>query len=109
MLRWVVSRGWHGWVVLLAVVVAFDVAATALGGETMTDAARRWLRHGTSQWLAVPLVVYLVLHLTVMPWRYDPLDRTFVWLRRKIDSRHQLTRDQMLQLIHEQETQNHKG
>ena len=49
-MRWLVSKGWHGWALLLALVVAFDVAAAVWGGESMTDAARRWFNHGIGRW-----------------------------------------------------------
>jgi hypothetical protein len=81
--RWFVSRGWHGWLLVLAVVVAFDVAAATLGGESMTDAARRWFQHGVGRWFVLAFMVYLAAHLTVLPWRVDPLDRAYVWLRTK--------------------------
>lgn len=77
------SRGWHGWALLAILVLVFDVAATALGGETMTSALRRWLRHTPAAWLAVPLFVYLIAHMTIMPLRFDPLQRTYTWLYNK--------------------------
>lgn len=86
MVRWFVSKGWHGWVLLAVVVVAFDVAASMLGGETMTDSVRRWFHQRPTQWIVVPVILYLVVHLTVIPWRFDPLDRTYVWLRRTTSS-----------------------
>jgi hypothetical protein len=82
-MRWMVSRGWHGWALVLIVVVVFDVFAATLGGESMTDAMRRWFGHGIGRWFVLALLVYLVAHLTVLPWRYDPLDRAYVWLRGK--------------------------
>ena len=84
-LRWLVSRGWHGWALLAGFVIAFDLAATALNGETMTVSVRRWFRHAPAAWIVVPVLVYLVAHLTVMPLRYDPLDRTYAWLHKRIN------------------------
>jgi hypothetical protein len=91
MVRWFVSKGWHGWVALLVLVVAFDLTATALGGETMTDSVRRWFHHRPTQWIVVPVMLYLVVHLTVIPWRFDPLDRTYVWLRNRVHTRQPVT------------------
>jgi hypothetical protein len=82
--RWFVSRGWHGWVLLLALVAAFDVAAAHWGGESMTDAARRWFNHSIGRWFVVVLIVYVAIHLTVLPYRFDPLDRSYEWLQRKL-------------------------
>jgi hypothetical protein len=81
--RWLVSRGWHGWALLIAVVVAFDVAAAFYGGESMTDAARRWFNHGIGRWFLLLGIAYLAIHLTVMSDRIDPLDRSYQWLQRK--------------------------
>jgi hypothetical protein len=83
-----VSRGWHGWALLAGFVIAFDLAATALDGETMTVSVRRWFRHAPAVWILVPVLVYVVAHLTVMPLRYDPLDRTYAWLHKRIHVRH---------------------
>ena len=82
-MRWLVSKGWHGWALLLTLVVAFDVAAAIWGGESMTDAARRWFNHGIGRWFLVLVIVYLAVHLTVLPYRIDPLDRSYEWLQRK--------------------------
>ena len=61
---------------LLAMVVAFDVAAAVWGGESMTDAARRWFNHGIGRWFVLIGIVYLAIHLTVLPYRMDPLDKS---------------------------------
>jgi hypothetical protein len=82
-MRWLVSKGWHGWVLLLALVVAFDAAAAIWGGESMTDAARRWFNHGIGRWFVLIGIVYLAVHLTVLPYRIDPLDRSYEWLQRR--------------------------
>jgi hypothetical protein len=82
-MRWFVSKGWHGWALLLALVVAFDVAAAVWGGESMTDAARRWFNHGIGRWFVLVGIVYLAIHLTVLPYRMDPLDKSYEWLQRK--------------------------
>jgi len=82
-MRWLVSRGWHGWVILLAFIVAFDVGAALWGGESMTYAARRWFAHGIGRWFVLVAIVYLAIHLTVLPERMDPLDRSNQWLQRK--------------------------
>jgi len=82
-LRWLVSKGWHGWALLLGVVVAFDVASAFWGGESMTDAARRWFNHGIGRWFVLVGIVYLAIHLTVLPYRVDPLDRGYEWLQRR--------------------------
>src|SRR4029077_5573055 len=76
-MRWMVSKGWHGWALLLALIVAFDVAAAVWGGESMTDAARRWFNHGIGRWFVLVGIVYLAIHLTVLPQRIDPLDRSY--------------------------------
>ncbi|MBV8951623.1 MAG: hypothetical protein JOZ99_12165 [Actinobacteria bacterium] len=82
-MRWLVSRGWHGWALLAILVIVFDVAATASGGETMTATLRRWLRHAPASWIAIPLFLYLIAHMTIIPLRYDPLQRTYTWLYNK--------------------------
>jgi hypothetical protein len=82
-MRWLVSRGWHGWVLVLVVVLAFDIAAAIYGGEPMTASVRRWFNHGIGRWFVIAVITYLVIHLTVMPTRVDPLDRTFAWIREK--------------------------
>jgi hypothetical protein len=82
-MRWLVSRGWHGWVLVLVVVLAFDVLAAMYGGEPMTDAVRRWFHHGILRWFILAVMAFLVIHLTVMPSRVDPLDRAFRWVRQK--------------------------
>jgi hypothetical protein len=82
-MRWLVSRGWHGWAMLLGLVIAFDIAAARWGGESMTDAARRWFNHGVGRWLIVAGIVFLAVHLTVLPYRYDPLDRGYTWLQKR--------------------------
>ena len=84
-LRWLVSRGWRGWALLAILVIGFDVAAAALGGETMTNSVGRWFRQPSTAWIVVPLVLYLVAHLTVMPLRYDPLDRSYAFLRKRVN------------------------
>jgi hypothetical protein len=86
-MRWFVSRGWHGWVLVLVVVLLFDAAAAVLGGEPMTASVRRWFSHGTAKWVVMAVIAYLAIHLTVMPQRMDPLDRTFVWIRERTSSR----------------------
>jgi hypothetical protein len=70
-------------VLVLGVVIVFDVAAALLGGESMTDTARRWFHHGVARWFVLGLIVYLAAHLTVLPWRVDPLDRAYAWLQEK--------------------------
>jgi hypothetical protein len=90
-MRWLVSRGWHGWALLAILVIAFDVAAAALGGEPMTNSVRRWLRHAPAAWVAVPLLVFLLAHMTVMPARYDPLERTYTWLYKRTHQPHRTT------------------
>src|SRR5690242_1682794 len=87
-MRWFVGRGWHGWVAVLVVVLLFDVAAAIYDGEPMTAATRRWFANGgAGKWIVVVLMAYLAIHLTVMPQRMDPLDRTFVWIREKTVAR----------------------
>ncbi len=66
-------------------VIAFDVLAAALGGQTMTATARRWFRQTPAVWIVVPVVLYLLAHMTVMPLRYDPLDRTYAWIHEKVN------------------------
>jgi hypothetical protein len=78
-----VSRGWHGWVLVLVLVVLFDVFAATMGGESMTDAARRWYHHGVARWFVLALLLYLAAHLTGLSGTKDPLDRTYAWLRDK--------------------------
>jgi hypothetical protein len=82
-MRWFVSKGWHGWALVLGLVIAFDLAAVRWGGEAMTDAARRWFNHGIGRWLIVVGIVYLAIHLTVLPYRYDPLHRGYAWLEKR--------------------------
>src|SRR5262245_5915048 len=82
-MRWFVSKGWHGWVLLLVLVVAFDVLAIRYGGESMTDTARRWFHHGFGRVLVLGLIVFLALHLTVLPARYDPLFKAYRWIERR--------------------------
>jgi hypothetical protein len=84
--QWFVSKGWHGWALVLLVVVAFDAAAAYYGGESMTDAARRWFGHGVGRWLVVGGLVYLAVHLTVLPYRADPLDRAYEWFQRRVQN-----------------------
>jgi len=76
-----VSRGWHGWLLVALVVVVFDVGAAMLGGEAMTDAARRWYHDSIGRWAVGAVVVFLALHLTVLPRRFDPLDRAYTRIR----------------------------
>jgi hypothetical protein len=82
-MRWLVSRGWHGWVLVLLVVVVFDVLAAMYGGEAMTDSVRRWFNHGMLRWLVLAVMAFLVIHLTVISPRVDPLDRAYRWIRQK--------------------------
>ena len=82
-MRWFVSKGWHGWAVVLVVVVVFDLLAVRFGGESMTDAARRWFQHGVARWFVIGGVVFLALHLTVLPARYDPLARGYLWFENR--------------------------
>jgi hypothetical protein len=70
-------------VLVLVLVVAFDLLAVRLGGESMTDAARRWFQHGFARWLVIGGIVFLAIHLTVLPNRYDPLHRTYQWFENR--------------------------
>ena len=88
MLRWLVSRGWHGWVLLLGVVLAFDITAALLGGEPMTDSVRRAFHQPFARWVVIATIAFLVLHLTVLPSRIDPLDRAYMWVRERRDKPH---------------------
>jgi hypothetical protein len=82
-MRWLVSKGWHGWLIVVALVVTFDVLAARYGGESMTDAARRWFQNGIARWFVLAAIIFVAVHITVLPERADPLVRGYEWLQRR--------------------------
>ena len=73
-------KGRYGWLLLLFVVVAWDLAAALTNGETLTWTFRRAVAQTWWKWPALILIVLLVVHLFLpdnIAARYDPLDRLF--------------------------------
>lgn len=78
-------RGWYGWLLVLAVVVAYDVTAALTGGEPMSSASRRWwASHGWPQWALIVVAVFVAVHLIGGWGPHDPLDRLDAWIRRRV-------------------------
>lgn len=69
----------RAWVVLAAVVVAWDLVSPE--GETLSEGAKR---HAREQRVAtLSTISYLAMHLSgVIPARYDPLSRASIWIDR---------------------------
>jgi hypothetical protein len=73
-------KGRYGWLLVVLVVVAWDLAAALTNGETLTWTFRRAISQTYWRWPTLILIALLVVHL-FLPERiaadYDPLDRLF--------------------------------
>ena len=73
-------KGRYGWLLVLLVVVAWDLAAALTNGETLTWTFRRAVSQTAWRWPVMVLVLLIVVHLFLpddFAAKYDPLDRLY--------------------------------
>jgi hypothetical protein len=82
-MRQLFAHGWHGWVLVIAVMVAWDIGAIWAKGETITAWTRNAGTHPLGRWLLFAVFGYVLVHLLIPgTWpTYDPLDRLYALIR----------------------------
>jgi hypothetical protein len=72
-------KGRYGWILLLLVVAAWDIAAALTNGESLTYVFRRGVAESAWRWPVFAVIVVLVVHLYLPPrfQKYDPLDKVY--------------------------------
>jgi hypothetical protein len=78
-------KGRYGWLLVIAVILAWDITAAVTNGESLTFTFRRLVAHASWRWPMLALVLLLVVHLFLpdrIAEKYDPLDRLYLRLGR---------------------------
>jgi hypothetical protein len=76
------QHGWHGWLIVIAVMIAWDVGAGLTNGQTLTAWTRRAATQPLTRWVLAITFALLFLHFLLPGARFDPLDRLFSAVQR---------------------------
>jgi hypothetical protein len=71
------QHGWHGWLIVIAVMIAWDVGAALTNGQTLTAWTRAAATQPLTRWVLGIAFGLLFLHFVLPGARFDPLDRFF--------------------------------